>query len=163
MSDKDRYATPDHIFNAVMSELNVRCTWDVCAEEWSSKAGLQFFGPGSLYAEDALAICWRNHIPGDLPVVWCNPPYSALADWTSKCAGSSFGMIVVGCVPDMRSSKWFQESVEGVASLCLLPDGRINFTPPDGIRTSSNPWPTCFPVWTPWRTGATQYRRFKRK
>lgn len=161
---RDKYGTPRHIVWEIESALNVRVAHDVCASEHNTVAA-------SFWSEetDALSFSWADRLR-PMTVCWMNPPYSALPAWTAKAAEESRkGLLVVGLVPDMRSSKWFQRNVEGVASLCLLPDGRINFDPPPEaladpeFKQSSNPWPSCVPVWTPWRTGQTQYLRFDRR
>lgn len=160
MKENDRYHTPAYIIEAITRTMGVQITHDVCAEDWSAVTASYW----DLKAgEDALKYQWSDHFP-PLSVMWCNPPYSALPQFTAKCRWEAHqGLIIVGLVPDSRSSRWYQDNVENVATTVFLPDGRLNFIKPDGTVKAGNPWPSCFPVWTPWRTGTTTYARFNRK
>lgn len=242
---KDMYRTPRNIITAIERTLNMRIGWDVCADHASNVAPTgSYFGLDK--GQDSLKFWWYKRLP-KMTVCFMNPPYSQIPAWVNKAkVEASRGLIVVGLLPDMRSSRWFQNHVEGKAPLCLLPDGRINFDPPsyaldprdkdvyatdagkvlgtvhpvnhtgqaftvskvvnrgmsgfgsglavaraevpgerpflsptvaDGrdtverragkngkwLKHSSNPWPSCVPVWTPWATGQTQYVRFERR
>lgn len=163
LTTKDMYRTPRHIITAIERALNMRIGWDVCADHVSNVATTgRYFGLDK--DQDSLKFWWYKRLP-KMTVCFMNPPYSQIPAWANKAKiEASRGLIVVGLLPDMRSSRWFQKNVEGKASLCLLPDGRINFESPDPtIKVSSNPWPSCVPVWTPWTTGRTEYVRFNRK
>lgn len=162
LTERDHARTPLHIVRAIQLAINMQFDWDVCADDASSVCGPnRYFGIDR--GQNSLQFWWYKRL-SKRAVCFMNPPYSQLPIWAHKAkAEAQRGLIVVGLIPDMRSSRWFQRHVEGHAPLVLLPDGRINFDAPPGIKYSSNPWPSCVPVWTPWTTGQTQYARFNRR
>ncbi len=164
----DTYATPVDVFDAIRRRLNMPILFDVCADEWNAKTRLFFSAE-----DDALTIPWAERIgelvTGDQPdlkstayAAWMNPPYSDPYPWCEKAnEESEQGLIIVGLLPDDRSTLWYQDHIEGQASLCFVPNRRISFIDPDtGEPKPGNPKGSVFPVWTPWRTGRTEYIRF---
>lgn len=157
-TERDLYATPPDIFERIQAVARITFFTDVCAQAWSAKCGNYW-----TKRNNALKMKWTDHID-PLQPLWMNPPYSDLPAWTEKAAKeASDGLIVMGLVPDTRSSGWYRHNLDGVASTAFVPDGRINFIKPDGKRAPSNMWPSVFPLWTPWQTGFTQYCYFYRK
>lgn len=168
---RDLWETPAEVFDAIQFALNIPILHDVCATRATSKCGSMYWGPDQ--GDDTLSMDWMQelewmHAPNGHPeaqfptvcAVWMNPPYSDPTPWVRKAAEESEkGLIVVGLVIDDRSTKWFQNHVEGVASLAFVPDRRISFLQ-NGRPVPGNPKPSIFPIWTPWRTGHTQYVRF---
>jgi hypothetical protein len=95
---------------------------------------------------------------GTLPAAWMNPPYSDPGAWCAKAAHEAAkGMIIVGLLPDDRSTVWYQQHIHGIAPTVFLTPTRIQF---DSLGqkpgTGSNPKGSIIPIWTPWRTGQTQ-------
>lgn len=157
IEDKDEQETPRSIFEKIQKTTRVQFMWDVCASEANTKIKSRFWS----IEDDALALSWLDYFEEHLPAFWMNPPYSSLPTWTRKAMlEAREGCIVVGCVPDMPSSLWYRTNVWNKAATILRPDGRINFLL-NGKPRSSNPLPTCFPIWTPWRAQST-YMYFKR-
>lgn len=168
IKDKDRAQTPRWFFRRVEDRLGLMFCHDACAEPGTAKV------PGSFWTieDNALDIDWRDVLATRIPnytfqtAVWMNPPYSNLDGWCAKAAlEASKGLIVVGLVPDMRSSRWFQRHVHNVASSVFMPDGRINFLNPDGsAMASTNQWPSAVVLWTPWGKDqkSTAYSYFDR-
>ena len=155
---KDLFATPQYIFDRFQVVSGLTFLHDVCAQKWSSKCSSYW-----TKRNNALRIDWAKEFDPLTPL-WMNPPYSDLPTWTEKAAqAAADGLIVTGLVPDSRSSAWYRNNVDSVATNVFLPDGRINFIRPDGTIAPSNPWPSCFPVWTPWACGLTSYPYFFRK
>jgi len=68
---KDDWETPPDLWAALHREF--RFSWDVAANSHNYKGERGcFFGPGSEYSEDALAVAWGPFVSA----CWCNPPYS---------------------------------------------------------------------------------------
>lgn len=163
-SARDRRATPWWLFRQIERLLNVPIIHDVCAAKETTKCAT-YWGPD--VGVDSLAIDWMGHeatwgrqvFPFAL---WMNPPYSDPGPWCEKAAAEAAkGLIVVGLLPDDRGTRWYQDHIEGVASLAFLPSRRISFLGPDGKPQNGNPKPSIIPVWTPWRTGRTEDVRFQ--
>lgn len=155
---RDLYATPVDIFNRIQDVARIIFYADVCAQAWSAKCSNYW-----TKRDNALKIKWTDHVDPLTPL-WMNPPYSDLPAWTEKAAReASDGLIVMGLVPDTRSSGWYRNNLHGVAGTAFIPDGRINFIKPGGTPAPSNMWPSVFPLWTPWQTGHTNYCYFTRK
>lgn len=152
---KDEQATPFTVFERIEEVLGVSFVHDVCASTKNTKC-VSYWNKRN----DALQQNWASR--RRLSVLWMNPPYSMLPEFTAKAAyEASRGVIVVGLVPHISSSRWYQQNVHNVASTVYLPDGRINFEL-CGVVRPGNALPSCIPVWTPWRC-TTSYQFFKRK
>lgn len=152
---KDEQTTPRAIFERIEEVLGVLFIHDVCASAKNTKCASYWNK-----RDNALRQNWAAR--RRLSVLWMNPPYSMLPEFTAKAAyEASQGIVVVGLVPHMSSSRWYQQHVHNAASVVFLPDGRINFEL-RGVVRPGNALPSCFPVWTPWRC-PTSYQFFKRK
>ena len=84
--------------------------------------------------EDGLQRSWKNCS------VFCNPPYSKVLPWAEKTRDCAAFIFLVNCDPSVR---WFKELVGNAktgAHLFLF-FRRIQFTPPEGIKPSTNPRP----------------------
>jgi phage N-6-adenine-methyltransferase len=159
---RDRRATPPSVFHRIEYVTGLTFMWDACAETHTSKV------PGRCWTkeDDALSIDWHKaltdpSIPGHIPVVWMNPPYSNPDVWCAKAVEEAAkGLIVMGLLPDDRSTGWYLDHVEDVASVCWVPDKRISFHDEHGVPQDGNPKGSALPLWTPWRTRHTTYTRF---
>lgn len=158
--DKDEQETPPEVFARIQQVLRLEFWVDVCASEHNRKCAHYW-----TKEMDAFSFEWAEQTrarDGVICCLWMNPPYSMLPEFTAKAADEARrGCIVVGLVPHMCSSRWYQQFVHDVASSVYLPDGRISFLL-NGEKRSGNPLPSCFPVWTPWQ-GRTSYNFFGRK
>lgn len=162
-ADRDKRATPRWAFEAICAATGLDPVWDVCAETHTAVV------PGRFYSakHDALSIDWHLDIdPGlGLPVVWMNPPYSDPGAWCEKAAlESARGMIVVGLLPDDRSTRWYQDHVYGIAPVIYITPRRLPFiNPATGEEQSGNPKGSVVPIWTPFRTGRSDEVYFSRE
>lgn len=152
----DYWATPPRVISAISARLNMRCSFDVCATPENAKA------PEYLTeSDDALTLNWAEEFfmrgcAGGF--VFCNPPYSQIGPWADKCASAAAdGLIVVGLLPDDRSTLWHRHSVRGVAAYELIPTKRIAFLHPEtGDPVKGNPKGSTIPVWLPFKPETTQ-------
>ncbi|SFD67133.1 phage N-6-adenine-methyltransferase [Thiohalospira halophila DSM 15071] len=143
--ERDRRGTPWPVYHAICTELGVEPTLDVCAEPETAKA------PNYWTAEDdALARPWPKN-----EVCWMNPPYSDPGAWCRKAAHeASHGSIVIGLLPDDRSTEWYQNAVHPNASAIYITTRRIAFLDANGQPQEGNPKGSIVPIWTPWRVEA---------
>ena len=154
-NERDLWRTPPEIIEVIKGFLNMGIALDACAANAEVSVAHYFISP----EQDALS---NNRWPLSRgQVAFMNPPYSKPATWCARASLEAFSnqAFVVGLLPDDRSTKWYQEHIEGVASLALLPNKRISFLRPDGSKGGSNNRGSVIPVWTPWRTTRTEYIR----
>ena len=159
---KDKRSTPRWVYNAIVETIGITPTWDVAAEKHTSVTG-----PHQYWGEEnnSLAIDWSNELsayrylnPEIGIAVWVNPPYSSPGKWCAKAASEAAkGLIVIGLLPDDRSTGWYQEHIHGIAPTVFLTPDRIPFIDPaTGLEQAGNPKGSIIPIWLPWRTGQTQ-------
>lgn len=153
--DKDEQATPVWFYRRIQQLMGITFDVDVCASAENHKAFTYWT------KEDNCLSMVRWHGP-EQELFWMNPPYSQLESFTAAAFERSRneGIIIVGLVPDMPSSKWYQRFVHNQCPTVWRPDGRISFEL-HGKARASNPLPSCCPVWTPWRSD-TSYMSFPR-
>lgn len=163
--DRDKRQTPRFLFRRIQHLMNMPIVHDVCAEPHTTKCE-------SFWAEedDALSIDWmeelsqKNLTQGrSMPyAVWMNPPYSNPEIWCKKAyQESKFGLIIIGLLPDDRSTGWYQDWVEDKAAFIYLPDRRISFEDANCVPQTGNPKGSIVVVWTPMTTNKTCEMRFK--
>ena len=140
---RDKRATPGPVFDAIRQHLNLRPTLDVCAEGHTAKCA-EFFTEGALERRWTVA-------DGFSEVCWMNPPYSSPYEWCKKAADEAQrGAIVIGLLPDDRSTKWFKEQVYPQASAIYTTNRRVSFLDENGEPQAGNPKGSIIPIWTPW-------------
>ena len=165
---RDETETPWEVFLQIERLMGIEFTWDVCATEENSKCPY-YYGPDNGEEESK----FKNGLKADWSINlelgaghiyhWMNPPYSDCASWCKKAYNEAKkGLVVVGLLPDDRSTKWYQNWIENKATLCYVPDRRISFLEPETKKEmKGNNRGSVFPVWTPWGSNYTQYVRFK--
>ena len=152
----DSWATPQRVFDRIVEVIGLEPGLDVAATRENTKAPLYISEKSNGLSRD-----WS--MGGGNNVAWCNPPYSNPAPWCAYASeqARTKNMFIVGLLPDDRSTKWYQEHIEGEASICWVPNKRISFVNPEtGLLQGGNPKGSVIPLWTPWRTGRTEYVRF---
>lgn len=94
-------------------------------------------------SEDGLKTRWA----GDL--AWCNPPYSSLSTWVTRCADAwdqkEVGSII-GLFPARTETVVFRKRVLGVADVVLLPR-RLRFHDEDRQRLAPAPFALMLACW----------------
>jgi len=161
---KDEWATPPNFFNQIQKLVNIPLVLDVCASHKNAKTECYLTKEDDALTKNWKSIVVREHQNATNPIVgaFMNPPYSKPYDWCKKAAmEAEKGLIVVGLLNDDRSTKWYQEYIEDVASICFVPNKRIAFLNDDGEIVKGNPKGQIIPVYTPWNIGKTEYVRFK--
>ena len=154
----DTWATPQAVIETIEAWLGMDFTLDVCASYENAKASHYIDEETDALNPD---IEWKDYHPGGQGVFYMNPPYSNPYPWAERAAKESQrGNIVVGLMIDDRSTRWYQDNVEGLASVALIPNKRIRFINPEtGLEQGGNSKGSVIPIWTPWRTGRTEYVR----
>lgn len=143
MSARDYWSTPKDFFHLV--DTVFKPTLDVCATPENAKCETYI-----TEEDNALEFeTWRSTFINLREVVihrtaWMNPPYSNLATWTeaAKRQTREPGFRVVALLPCDPSTEWFRENVLAGCSQIFLLAPRIQFDVPQGIKRSSNPWPS---------------------
>lgn len=124
---RDGYCTP-----LWLAEIIGRVDMDPCSNEYSHIEYEIAFDA----LEDGLSMPW-DEVPPDT-VVYCNPPYSRgqVMRWVERYRHTRF-LFLLRFDP---STQWFSELMPFVTHI-WLPNRRINFEPPPGVKASSNPFP----------------------
>lgn len=153
--DKDRRCTPWPVIHSLEAILGMRFQVDACAEFGTSKAPVYW-----TKEQDALSFRWA-YLLNPKSIVFMNPPYSEPGVWCEKAWQESLkGLIVVGLLPDDRSTSWYQQFIEDVAPIVYVPTKRISFiNPSTGQKDNGNPKGAVIPVWMPLRSTKTNYER----
>lgn len=131
----DDRGTPDELYGPLNTVHGF--TLDVAAAPHNARCD-RFY----TLADDGLAQPWDGR-------VWCNPPYSALADWVAKAWAEWLAHrppVIVMLLPANRcEQRWWQQGVEpyrdrGVLTSTFLP-GRPRFIMPgeDAVRPNQRP------------------------
>ena len=94
-SNSDEWETPQSVFDELDAVYHFDL--DVCATVQNAKCS-RFFDK----AQDGLKKSWGG------ATVWCNPPYSKVADWVRKASEEQQnGTTTVMLVPSRTDTKWF--------------------------------------------------------
>lgn len=78
--------------------------------------------------EDGLRTEWAG-------MVWCNPPYSNVAEWVTRFTGHGNGVVLTNSRTD---TAWFHRLVHDPCAV-FFPAGRIRFLAGDGKRLGFPP------------------------
>jgi len=160
--DRDKRQTPVFVFERIQDLVNIEIFYDVCAETHTSKCHNNYWDE----IDNSLIIDWcqelgRKETPQGLFALWMNPPYSNPGIWCEKAyKESQKGLIIIGCLPDDRSTGWYQDWVEDKAQIIYVPDKRISFEDADGVPQKGNPKGSVIPVWMPFYCDKSTYVRF---
>ena len=116
-SNSDEWNTPQDLFDKLNETYHFDL--DVCATEQNAKCH-RFFDK----AQDGLRQSWGRY------TVWCNPPYSQIADWVRKAAHEQRnGTTTVMLIPARTDTKWFHEYVYEKCGVSIqFVKGRLKFS-----------------------------------
>ena len=125
-SNSDEWETPQSVFDRLNSEFHF--TLDPCATKQNHKCGLYY-----TKEEDGLLQNWGGQ------TVFCNPPYSKIADWVEKAYRESRQdhTVVVLLIPSRTDTRYFHNFIYQRAEIRFV-KGRIRF----GDSTTSAPFPS---------------------
>ena len=130
----DEWGTPQELFDELDAEFNF--TLDPCATADNHKCDKYY-----TREQNGLLKSWKNEI------VFCNPPYSKVADWVRKCAYERLihGTTSVLLIPARTDTKWFHEYIyRGGAEIRFI-KGRLKF----GDSKNSAPFPSMICIFKP--------------
>ena len=125
-SNSDEWATPLGIYEELNKEFNFNL--DPCATATNAKC-LKFFTKET----DGLSQAWGGYR------VFCNPPYSKIADWVKKAyyEGRKDNTLVVLLIPARTDTRYFHDFIMHRAEIRFL-KGRLKF----GDAKNSAPFPS---------------------
>ena len=156
---KDTYTswqTPAGLFNYL--DMIYGFNVDAAADQ-KSKKHYTYYGPGSEFGEDALAVeRWMSP-------AFCNPPYGkGIEKWLEKFVeqSSQRSVTTVALLPARTESRWWAKGIVPYASVIFL-TGRVPFVGPDQASGKKpqpdhpsalciyQPLPPAAPRWWDWR------------
>lgn len=122
----DEWATPKSIFDVLDAEFHF--TLDPCATDENRKCKKYFTAEQNGLLQD-----WGGH------TVFCNPPYSKIAEWVEKAFRESRKdkTIVVLLIPSRTDTRYFHNFIYQRAEVRFV-RGRIKF----GDSKNSAPFPS---------------------
>lgn len=127
-SNKQDYATPWPLVEAVEKELGQGFTLDVCASAKSAKAPNYFTEAGNAFVQD-----WALSAAGGL--AWCNPPY--IDGWPgrflrrARLAAAASGLTTVFLLPANKTDQgWWHDVVIPNHAVWDV-KGRVDFLDPE--------------------------------
>lgn len=124
-ASKQDYQTDPLFMKAVVKRFG-SMNHDLAATKENSQCGQDFYGPGSKWAEDSLAIHWTSAFGSSAPNLWLNPPYDDIPTWAKKCSEYKGTGSIFFLVPASVGSNWFAELVNPYAYTYIL-NGRLTF------------------------------------
>lgn len=150
-SENPNWRTPPELFDPLNDEF--RFDLDAAADQTSALLP-KYFGPGSVLAENALAVRdWSMHAGS----IWLNPPYSrklrlSLEPWLQHASRQR--AIVVALIPARTDTLWWHNVILPTATEVRFINGRVDFLHPDtGLPgTSGGSFPSALIVWEPRRS-----------
>ena len=136
-SKSDNWSTPQGLYDLLNLEFNF--TLDPCADSLNAKCA-KFY----TQQDDGLAKDWSRE------VVFCNPPYSQLAEWVKKAKDESMhkgsdGAVVAMLIPARTDTRTFHNDILPYASEIRFVKGRLKF----GNQTNPAPFPSMIVVFRP--------------
>lgn len=134
VQDKDYWATPDGIVKGSLEYFkwkgfipsHATIGLDVCASKHNTKHPTNFITE----KEDSLSVRWKDRLPLDSCVAWCNPPYSRGSKelFIAKAIQEAhIGVETIMLLPNDTSAKWFSACVKNAKAVAFICDGRIGF------------------------------------
>lgn len=126
----DEWSTPQDVFDALDREFQF--TLDPCATDKNHKCGMYYTKEQNGLEQD-----WEGHS------VFCNPPYSKIAEWTEKCfrEGCKDFTTVVMLVPSRTDTRYFHDFIYHRAEIRFV-KGRLRF----GKATANAPFPSMLVI-----------------
>lgn len=127
-SESDNWYTPPE-FVALVEQV-APITLDPFPEQWEAQ--------NRILCPDGFERPWQV---GAGELVYCNPPYSRLAEFGHKFALEAYRLdtSLVALVPSRTDTRWFATMRRHAHAIAFL-TGRIKFVLPDGTRRSSAPF-----------------------
>lgn len=125
-SNSDEWETPSGIFNSLNDEF--RFDLDPCSTEENHKCDEHY-----TLQDNGLEKNWGGRR------VFCNPPYSRIADWVRKCYEESKkpGTLCVMLIPARTDTKYFHDYILHRSEIRFI-RGRLKF----GESKNSAPFPS---------------------
>lgn len=129
-SKSDEWETPQHFFDEVNAEFEFDI--DACATSENHKCSKYF-----TMNEDGLSQNWGGY------KVWCNPPYSKIADWVAKAFYETRkdNTLVVLLIPSRTDTRYFHDYIYNRAEIRFV-KGRLKF----GDGKNSAPFPSMLVI-----------------
>lgn len=130
-SNSDEWATPEDFFNMINQEFHFNL--DPCATSENHKCE-KFF----TMEQNGLNMDWGGYR------VFCNPPYSNIAEWVAKCyeEGCKENTLVCMLIPARTDTRYFHDYILNRSEVRFI-KGRLKF----GQSKNSAPFPSMLVVY----------------
>lgn len=131
-SNKQDYATPWALVEALEKELGRRFTLDVCASEKSAKALKYYTEEMDAFKQDWSADAYQAY---EKTAAWCNPPY--IDGWPGKflsyarVAAEGYGLTTVFLLPANKTDQPWWNSLVIPFHATWDVKGRVDFLDPE--------------------------------
>ena len=122
---KTDWRTPSSLFHLLQGAVGPAFAVDAAADS-SNHICDRWYGPGSIWGEDALVV------PKWASPAFCNPPYSRqIGVWIAKMnEQAALGVTIVSLLPAKVETKWWYEGVVLPQRDIYFLVGRVAFDPP---------------------------------
>lgn len=129
-SNSDEWATPEDFFNMINQEFHFNL--DPCATSENHKCE-KFF----TMEQNGLNMDWGGYR------VFCNPPYSNIAEWVAKCyeEGCKENTLVCMLIPARTDTRYFHDYILNRSEVRFI-KGRLKF----GQSKNPAPFPSMLVV-----------------
>ncbi len=129
-SNSDEWATPEDFFNMINQEFHFNL--DPCATSENHKCE-KFF----TMEQNGLNMDWGGYR------VFCNPPYSNVAEWVAKCyeEGCKENTLVCMLIPARTDTRYFHDYILNRSEVRFI-KGRLKF----GQSKNPAPFPSMLVV-----------------
>lgn len=150
---RDKRGTPPGLTEFLGNVFGLEFVVDVCAEPLTNQGSRSYWTEedDALNQDWAKTYRWHSPYAIKLPAFWMNPPYSNPSAWCEKAVREARkGAVIVGLLPDDRSTQWYRDFVKEAAAEAYVTDIRLPFLDQHGIPQYGNPKGSIIPIWTPW-------------
>lgn len=129
-SKSDEWSTPQDVFDNLDAEFHFNL--DPCCTHENRKCENHY-----TKEDNGLKHSWGGHS------VFCNPPYSNIAEWVEKCyrEGTKDNTTVVLLIPSRTDTKYFHNFIYNRAEIRFV-KGRLKF----GGHSNSAPFPSMIVI-----------------
>lgn len=136
--ERDRWRTPEYIFQFAEDYFNARFELDAAADADNSLCKI-FISQGNPLAAD-----WGCH-----GVVWCNPPFSLVGKFVDRAImhSQSLGEVVM-LTKAAVDTRWFWSAYKTAAEIVLI-NGRVNYLDNSGREIKGCTFPSMLINWRP--------------
>lgn len=134
-SNSDNWGTPIDLFEKL--DRKWAFSLDPCANPARLLKPASEMYPIVYPGEDGLTYDWSSH------TVFCNPPYSGIAEWVKKAHENKDRARIVMLIPARTDTRYWHLYIQNYALAVHFLKGRLKFYRADGGAATSAPFPSA--------------------